>query len=49
MTKSGTAKGPHKFESIPEFDKAMRHLVTVPKETVDKKMAKERAKKKRKK
>ncbi|MBC8354068.1 MAG: hypothetical protein H8E66_18915 [Planctomycetes bacterium] len=42
-------KSRHEFEALPEFDKAMRHLITVPKETVDKKMAAEQAKKKRKK
>jgi hypothetical protein len=39
----------HEFEALPEFDKAMRHLITVPKEVVDKKMAEDQAKKKRKK
>ena len=39
----------HPFNALTEFDKAMRHLITVPKEVVDKKMAEESAKKKRKK
>jgi hypothetical protein len=40
---------PHAFESLGEFDRAMRHIVSVPKEAVDKKIAAEQAKKKRKK
>lgn len=39
----------NKFEDLTEFDKAMLHLITAPKEVVDKKMAAEQANKKRKK
>lgn len=40
---------PHLFDAIPGFAKAMRHLATVSKEAVDRKMAEEQAKKRRKK
>ena len=39
----------HKFEALTDFDIAMRHLVTVPKEVVEKRITAEKAKKKRKK
>ena len=40
---------PHAFEALGEFDRAMRHIASVPKEAVDKKMAAEKSQKKRKK
>lgn len=34
---------PHKFTSLNEFDRAIRHIVTVPKEAVDERMKAEKA------
>ena len=42
-------KQTHEFASIPDFDKAMRHLVSVPKEVAEKKVAEKQHNKKRRK
>lgn len=36
----------HRFESLGDFDKAIRHIATVPKEVVDERVADEKARRK---
>ena len=33
----------HEYQGIPEFDRAIRHIATVPKEVVDQRIAEEKA------
>jgi hypothetical protein len=39
---------PHKFESLGDFDKAIRHIANVPKEVVDERIAQQKAEHKEK-
>jgi len=47
MTGKTTVKG-HTFEALTAFDKAIRHIATVPKEVVDERIDQQKAERKEK-